>query len=163
LRIFYNLQLKTTDVRGKNNYTDENSMKKLILILGLAVFVISCSRKLEKFELFSLEAFAYTMDSGWELNTSLRAKGFDQKEEGNKFSAKLSYYADLETPDGKLAEKICSGVLDKTAGEKMTDIPIEAQIKLSASSVKGIYKITFYVKDEMTDRRAKVSNFFELN
>ncbi|PKL82636.1 MAG: hypothetical protein CVV24_09025 [Ignavibacteriae bacterium HGW-Ignavibacteriae-3] len=138
-------------------------MKKVFLCFAFIIAATACSRKIEKLELFSSEAFAYSLDSGWELNASVRVKGFDQDESGGQFTAKLSYYADLQTPEGKLVEKISSGVIDKKAGERMTDIPIETQIKLDTHFRKGIYKITFYVKDESTRQRAKESNFFELS
>jgi hypothetical protein len=138
-------------------------MKKSVFFILVIALIVSCSKNVEKLELFSPETFAYSMDSGWELNASVRVKGFDQKESGDKFSASLSYYADLETPDGKLVEKISSGAIDKSAGERMTDLPIEAQIKLDSAYIKGIYKLTFYLKDNTGGRRVKVSSFFELN
>jgi hypothetical protein len=138
-------------------------MNKTLLLLTVFILVTACSRKFEKFELFSAESFAYSMDSGWELNASVRAKGFEQDEENNKFTAKLSYFADLQTPDGKLFEKISSGVVDKTSGEKITDLPIETQIKLDSTFKTGIYKITFFVKDELTEKKAHISSFFELS
>ncbi|MFA7227686.1 MAG: hypothetical protein WC061_01520, partial [Melioribacteraceae bacterium] len=109
------------------------------------------------------ETFAYSMDTGWELNASVRVKGFDQKESGGKFRTDLYYYADLATPDGKLIEKISASPIKKSAGERMTDIPIEFQTKLNADSPMGIYKLTFYIKDNADSRRAKISSYFELN
>ena len=122
----------------------------------------ACSRKIEKFELFSAESFAYSMDSGWELNASVRAKGFEQEESHNKFTAKLSYFADIITPDGKLLKKISSGVVEKTSDEKLIDLPIETQIKLDSTFKLGIYKITFVVKDEGDGDEGHLSSFFEL-
>lgn len=138
-------------------------MNKTLLLLTGFILVIACSRKFEKFELISAESFAYSMDSGWELNASVRAKGFEQDEEDNKFTAKLSYFADLQTPDGKLFEKISSSVIDKTSDEKLIDLPIETQIKLDSTFKTGIYKITFFVKDERTGKKAHISSFFELS
>lgn len=138
-------------------------MNKTTLLLTVFILITACSRKFEKFELFSAESFAYSMDSGWELNASVRAKGFEQDEANNKFTVKLSYFADLQTPDGKLFEKISSGMVDKTSAEKITDLPIETQIKLDSTSKTGIYKITFFVKDELTGKKAHISSFFELS
>ena len=138
-------------------------MKKSTMLLVTLILITSCSRKFEKFELFSAESFAYSMDSGWELNASVRAKGFEQDEENNKFTTKLSYFADIQTPDGRLLEKISSGVVDKTSDEKLIDFPIEAQIKLDSSFKPGIYKITFFVKDEATGKKGHLSSFFELS
>lgn len=138
-------------------------MKKLTLLFTTFILIIACSRKFEKFELFSAESFAYSMDSGWELNASVRAKGFEQDEENNKFTVKLSYFADIQTPEGKLLERISSGVVDKTSDEKLIDIPIETQIKLDSTFAPGIYKITFFVKDEATGKKGHLSSFFELS
>lgn len=137
-------------------------MKKAILLLAAILMIAACSRNFEKFELFGAESFAYSMDSGWELNASVRAKGFDQSERGNKFTAKLSYFTNLQTPDGRLIKKISSGVVDKTSGEKLVDFPIETQIKLDSTFITGIYKITFIVKDEGSEKQVYSSSFFEL-
>lgn len=137
-------------------------MKKAILLLAAILMIAACSRKFEKFETFSAESFAYSMDSGWELNASVRAKGFDQNERNNQYSAKLSYFTDLQTPDGRMIKKISSGVVDKTSAEKLVDFPIETQIKLDSTFITGIYKITFIVKDEGSGKQAHSSSFFEL-
>lgn len=138
-------------------------MKKSLILLTALILLVACSRKFEKFELFSAESFAYSMDSGWELNASVRAKGFEQNEDNNKFTAKLSYFTNIQTPDGRLLEKISSGVVDKTSGEKLVDFPIEVQIKLDSTFQTGIYKITFIVKDEATGKQGHLSSFFELS
>ncbi len=137
-------------------------MKKLIFLLAILILITACSKKFEKFELFSAESFAYSMDSGWELTATVRARGFVQDEEENKFRAKLSYFADIQTPDGRLLEKFSSGVIDKSSAERLIDLPIETQLKLDASFKLGIYKITFFVRDEATGRKAHLSSFFEL-
>ena len=81
-------------------------MKKFILIILGLFAIIACSKKQEKLELFSAESFAYSMDKGWDMNASVRVKGFEQDESGKGFKAKLSYSVDLETSDGKLVEGI---------------------------------------------------------
>ncbi len=137
-------------------------MKKILLSL-LFLSIISCSKKEEKFELFSAESFAYSMDNGWELNATARAKGFEQKESGNKFSAKLSYYTNLQTSEGKLVHKVSSGIIDKTENEKIPEIPIESQIKLDSAYKTGNYKIIFYVKDELSGQEISIESIFELS
>ena len=137
-------------------------MKKFILIILGLFAIIACSKKQEKLELFSAESFAYSMDNGWEMNASVRVKGFEQDESGKGFKAKLSYSVDLETSDGKLVEGIDKGVVDKTQNEKMTDLPINSQLKLDSTYKTGTYKVTFYVKDELTGQKANLWSFFEL-
>jgi hypothetical protein len=138
-------------------------MKKIISIITIFILLTACSKRLEDLSVFSAESFAYSMDSGWELNATARVKGFEQNESGGKFTAKLSYFADLETPDGRLLEKISSGNIDKTSAEKLTDLPIEVQIKLDPTYKLGNYRITFYVKDELNGRKAYLWSFFELS
>ena len=138
-------------------------MKRYFLLLLILFSINACSKKGEKFELFSPESFAYSMDNGWELNATVRARGFEQKENNNKFSAKLSYYVNLQTPEGKPINKISSGIINKTENEKIPEIPIESQIKLDSSYKTGNYKITFYVKDELTGKEISTENMFELS
>lgn len=138
-------------------------MKKYFLFIIILFLVNACSKKEEKFELFSAESFAYSMDNGWELNATVRAKGFEQKENGNKFSAKLSYYANLQTSEGKLVNKVSSGIIDKTENEKIPEIPIESQIKLDSAYKTGSYKIIFYVKDELSGQEISIESIFELS
>ena len=137
-------------------------MKKYFLFFFIFFSIIACSKKEEKLELFSAESFAYSMDNGWELNATVRVKGFEQKEDNNKFSTKLSYYANLQTLKGKLVNKISSGIIDKTENEKFSEIPIESQVKLDSTYKTGNYKIIFYVKDELTGEEVSIGSIFEL-
>ena len=138
-------------------------MKKYFLFFFIFFSIIACSKKEEKLELFSAESFAYSMDNGWELNATVRVKGFEQKEDNNKFSTKLSYYANLQTLKGKLVNKISSGIIDKTENEKFSEIPIESQVKLDSTYKTGNYKIIFYVKDELARKEVSIESIFELS
>ena len=138
-------------------------MKKYILIILGLFTIIACSKKQEKLELFSAESFAYSMDKGWDMNASVRVKGFEQDESGKEFTAKLSYSVDLETSDGKLVEGIDKGVVDKTQNEKMMDLQINSQLKLDSTYKTGTYKVTFIVKDELTGQKSILWSFFELS
>jgi hypothetical protein len=138
-------------------------MKKCLALILILFLINACSKKEEKFELFSAESFAYSMENGWELNAAVRAKGFEQKENDNKFSARLSYYTNLQTPDGKLVNKVSSGVIDKTETEKFSEILIESQIKLDSAYKTGNYKIIFYIRDELTGKEIFIESVFELS
>jgi len=138
-------------------------MKKYFPLFIILFLINSCSKKEEKFELFSAESFAYSMDNGWELNATVRAKGFEQEENENRFSAKLSYYADIQTPEGKLVNKVSSGVIDKTENEKISEIPIESQIKLDSTYKTGSYKIIFHIKDKLSGKEIFIDSVFELS
>lgn len=138
-------------------------IKKILLLIVISLYVSGCSKKEEKFELFSAESFAYSMDNGWELNAAVRAKGFEQKENENKFSAKLSYYADIQTSEDKLVNKVSSGIIDKNENEKISEITIESQIKLDSTYKMGNYKIIFHIKDELSGKEIFKESIFELS
>lgn len=138
-------------------------MRKYFPLFVILFLINSCSKKEEKFELFSAESFAYSMDNGWELNATVRAKGFEQKENNNKFFAKLSYYTDIQTSEGKLISKGSSGVIDKTENEKFYEMPIESQIKLDSTYKTGNYKIIFHIKDELSGKEIFIESVFELS
>jgi hypothetical protein len=53
-------------------------MKKLILIVICFITVTSCEPEKLNLELFSPDAFAFTMEEGWELNATVNVKGFKQ-------------------------------------------------------------------------------------
>lgn len=138
-------------------------MKKIFLLFAATVLIFACSKKKEKFELFSAESFAYSLDSGWEMNATVRAKGFEQHEDNNEFTAKLSYSVDLITPEGKLIKGIDSGVVNKTAKEKILELEINIQQKLNAAYKTGNYKVIFNVTDDFSGRKAMLWSFFELS
>lgn len=137
-------------------------MKKIFLLIILAAFVFSCSKKEEKFELFSAEAFAYSMDSGWELNASCRAKGLQQIEETGSFKAKLYFTADLTTPEGKVIFKIGEGLVSQSSKEKFSDLPIETQIQLDSTYKAGKYILSFNVLDKLSGENASIKKEFVL-
>jgi hypothetical protein len=128
----------------------------------IAAVSVTCSKNEEKLELFSAEAFAYSIDSGWELNASCRARGFMQPEIDGKFTAKLSYTVELLTPEGNKFEVADDGLVDETSAEKIPDIEINTQIELDSSYSKGKYKIIFHVTDDRTRNRASIEKEFEL-
>lgn len=142
----------------KNNFWG-----RILPALFLIVSIIACSDKEENLELFSAEAFAYSMDDGWELNASCRVKGFEQKENDNQYSAKLSYMIDLINTDGKINKGVTEGFIDETSKEKLSDLPIEIQIQIDSSYAAGKYKIVFNVTDNFSEKEIKLEKEFELS
>ncbi len=138
-------------------------MKKLVLLLLVLFSVVACSKKQEKLELFSAESFAYSLDKGWEVDASVRVKGFEQSENNGTYSVKLSYTVNLETPGGKTIKSIDSGKVDKTAADKMMDLQINSQIQLDSNYKLGTYKLVFNVTDEPTGRKASIQSSFDLS
>ncbi len=132
------------------------------IVIVLILLIAACSHKEEKFELFSPEAFAYSMDSGWELNASCRVKGFKQNEEENNFKAKLSFSIDLLTPDGKILPGIGEGLIDQSAKERIIDLPVETQIQLDSTYKAGKYTLTFNVTDDFSGKNISIKKEFDL-
>jgi len=137
-------------------------MKNLFFLALGVIIIFSCSKEQEKFELFSAEAFAFSMDTGWELNASCRAKGFFQKEENNNFKVKLSFTVDLQTPAGELLQGVGEGLIDKIENERLSDLPIETQIQLDSTYKTGNYKIIFNVSDDLAGKSISIVKEFEL-
>ena len=137
-------------------------MKKYFLLLFILSLTVACSKKQEKLELFSAESFAYSLDKGWEVDASVRVKGFEQTENNGTYSAKLSYTVDLESPDGKVIKSIDLGKIDKTSAEKMIDLQINSQIQLDSNYKLGSYKLVLNVTDEPTGRKASIQSSFDL-
>lgn len=131
--------------------------------LFLITLITACSSKEEKFELFSAEAFTYSMEEGWELNASCRVKGFTQNKTGEEYSAKLSYTADLITPDGKKLESVGEGLIDQKSKEKFSDLLIETQLQIDSSYKPGKYKIVFNVSDDLTEKKVSIEKEFEIS
>lgn len=130
--------------------------------LAFVLLISACSKEEEKLELFSPEAFAYSIDSEWELNASCRIKGFTQKEENGLFTAKLSFATDIKTPDGKIFSGISKGLIDETGKDRFSDLPIETQIQMDSTFKSGNYIIFFKVKDDLSGESATIQKEFEL-
>lgn len=128
----------------------------------IVVFFSACSNDEEKLELFSAEAFAYSLSPGWELNATCRVKGFEQNENNEIYSVKLSYTVDLKTPEGKILEGIGEGLIDEKSKEKFTDLPIEMQAELDSTYLPGRYKIIFNVTDDLSQKQISIEKEFEL-
>jgi hypothetical protein len=137
-------------------------MKKTIILFSIIILSISCSDKKEIFELYSPEAFAFSVDEGWELNASCRVKGFVQKEIDNQYSAKLSYSVDLVNTEGKVIQNVDEGFVDKKVDEKISDLPINVQIQIDSSYPPGLYQIIIYVRDDFGNLSSSIQRPFEL-
>ncbi|MBM4172449.1 MAG: hypothetical protein FJ214_11315 [Ignavibacteria bacterium] len=137
-------------------------MNKIIYLLFPVIIFSSCSKEEEKFELFSPEAYAFSIGDEWELNASCRAKGFIQQETYNNYSAKLSFNANLQTPDGNLLKNISEGIIDKSNNERIMDVEIEVQVQLDKSYQSGKYKIILNVTDDLSQKTLSIEKEFEL-
>lgn len=133
-------------------------MKNLFLFFLTVTLFISCSKEEEKFEAFSTEAFAYDLDGSWEVNATVRVRGFNQiidKETGN-YAATISLIVDLVKPDSTVEAGKFSYVHSEKSQEKISDVGLEAQFVLDSTYQKGDYKIVFHIKDANSDNQTSI-------
>lgn len=138
-------------------------MKKTqYLFLFFALLFAACDKTEEvKLEAFSAEAFAYDIGTSWEINSSIRVKGFAQSEEGGVFKHSVNYEASIITPSGESIPGIASGTLNESSKEKLQDLGIEVQYELDKSRGPGKYKIVYAIKDDRTGQTVKGEKEFE--
>ena len=122
----------------------------------------SCSKEENKLEAFNAEAFAYDLGNSWEVDGTVRVKGFKQNESDNKFTATLSYDIDLVKPAGDTVRALISKTEDKVNDEEFMDVPIEVQFDIDSTYSDGDYKLIFNVKDAETGKTASASASFNL-
>ncbi|MCX6152170.1 MAG: hypothetical protein NTX22_16715 [Ignavibacteriales bacterium] len=124
-----------------------------LFIIFLLVF-ISCGKKEEvKLQTFSAEAFAFSLPEGWEVNATIRVKGFMQNKVKDTFIAKLEYSVDLVKPNGESIKALAKDIADEENTEEFSDLPIEVQINLDAKYLPGKYKLIFNIKDELSGQQ----------
>lgn len=132
-------------------------MNKTMAIL-LTVFVfISCSKE-EKMELYNPEAFAFELDNGYELNASVRLKGFVQNEKDDIYKANLSYNIDIITPEGDTLKNADNGVISNEKEEEAMDLAIELQVEFDSSFTTGKYIIVYRVRDNLKPQSASLAD-----
>jgi len=138
-------------------------MKNKILIVFLsALAIFSCSEK-PKTILFNSEAFAFSMDDGWEINASVNVKGFAQIEKDNidLFFSNLYYIVNLYAPQDTIYRVDYGSIIDSTK-EEILDKQIESQLELDNGFSKGNYKIEFIVEDKYSNTKDTISTKFVL-
>jgi len=138
-------------------------MKNTILLTFLATLIfIGCAEEPD-IKLFSPEAFAYTLDNGWEVNATVNASGFAQieKENSDQYFTHLNYTVNLYTPEDSLFDVDNDSVVDST-DEELMDFQIETQIELDTGFTAGNYTIEFIVEDKYSTTKDTLSTQFIL-
>ncbi|HRI46711.1 MAG TPA: hypothetical protein PK559_06365 [Ignavibacteriaceae bacterium] len=144
-------------------------MKKFNILFSIVIFtslfLVSCGDKNEplNFEAFSMEVFAYDLGDGYEINASVRVKGFVQTEESGNHSTKVSFVVDLVKPDGTKISNIANGIQEKNQTEKFIDIPVEAQFELDTTYAAGNYKLILNLKDEVGKQTVVIEKDFSID
>ena len=137
-------------------------MKNIILVFIL-IGLVACSSKPEpNLELSNPEAFSFDLGDGWEVNASVSAKGFSQKEEDDNFSVNLSYSVDLITANSDTMVAVYNETVNETDTEEFMDFILEAQIEMESTFSSGNYKLIFNVKDELSGQEKSLVVDFNL-
>lgn len=133
-------------------------MKKTILLIAVAILIlVGCSEE-PKLELFNPEAFAYTLDGGWEINATVNAAGFAQigKENSDLYFTHLNYSVNLYSPQDSLFGVDYDSFIDST-NEEYADLQIETQVELDSGFTAGNYTIEFLVEDKYSTTKDTIS------
>jgi len=137
-------------------------MNKIVFFVFVLLLSFSCSKKEEeKFEAFSLEAFAYDIGDSWEINATVNVKGFVKKEVGDELSTSLDFRVDLVDPNGGMTKDIFIDSKEVKSKE-LIDVQLEAQFELDYNSPDGLYKIIFHITDKYSGEIVSADAEFEL-
>lgn len=134
----------------------------VFIVFCILLLFTSCTKETKKLEAFNAEAFAYDLGNSWEVDGTVRVKGFRQNEKNNKFTATLSYEIDLVKPPGDTLRALISKTEDKVNDEEFMDVPIEVQFDLDSTYSDGDYELIFNIKDAGTGKTASASASFNL-
>ncbi len=139
-------------------------MKRVFLIFIGLMTITACSKKDVKFEAFSAEAFAYDIGDGTaEVNSTIRVKGFVQKENDDNYDAAVAYDIDLILPDSTIKISVFKFVQKSEEVEPINDIALEAQFNLDSSYQAGTYTLVYKIKDENSEDTLEAKVNFDLS
>lgn len=153
---------KNPTAKTLSKHKELRSMKNLIISFVCLLIIISCSSEKLELELFSPDAFAYTMDDGWELNATVNVKGFKQKSVEDGYSSSVSYLIHLITPSDTIYN-VDFGVLKQTSEEELMDLTIESQIEFNSNFETGDYQLLLSAEDQLNTNKDTVSIPFTLS
>lgn len=134
----------------------------ILLILSLIIFV-SCSKKTEnKLVLSNHDAYAFPVDNGWEVTTSVMVKGFHQDTKNGKNFSQLGYTVDLVKADGDTVKSVAADDIEEENVEEFTDMEIEAQVVLDSTYTSGKCKIILNIEDKLSNNKISSAEELEL-
>lgn len=133
-------------------------MKKATITLMLATLFFSACSEDPKVKLNNPEAFAFSLDEGWEINATVQTVGFAQheKESSDLYFTHIEYLVNLYTPQDTILRADYGSVFDSTA-EKKIDVQLETQMELDTGFSKGNYVVEFVVEDKYSSTLDTVS------
>jgi hypothetical protein len=130
------------------------------LQVPIMILILSCSTEKPQLVLSGSEAFAYTLDEGWEVNATVVAGGFQQNEKDNSYTASLKYTVNIITPEDTL-KNVDAGMMEESNDEEFLDLMLESQIELNSGFPAGEYQVIFIVED--TFSRTKDTSYARFN
>jgi hypothetical protein len=137
---------------------------KLTFILFAALMIISCGGAPEPdLRLSNGEAFGFDLGESWEINASVKAEGFLQKEIEDGYQLHISYNVDLVTPQNDSLVSVYSNSVNETDPEEFMDFILEAQLEVDNNFGDGLYKVVFNVIDEYSKQTKTLSVDFNLS
>ncbi|MGE5403148.1 MAG: hypothetical protein ACM3S2_22325 [Ignavibacteriales bacterium] len=139
-------------------------MKKVAVFFILILITLAACEKQrdKKLEAYSPEAFAYSLPDGWEVNATVRVRGFDEDIKDKVHNAKLAYSVDLLTPAGRTMKAVAADTVDEKNQEEFIDLPVDAQLDLDSTYVPGKYKVIFNIRDLLSGQEVNLAKEFEL-
>lgn len=140
-------------------------MNRNIFLAFFILLLTSCQPEDPvNFEAFNPEAFAYDLGDTWEVNATVRVRGFKQNrdEENGSFSASIRYTVDLRKPNGETDTNKFSFTAEPTKNEKFIDVGLDAQFELPFSYEDGVYTALFKIKDLNSGQETSTIAEFEL-
>lgn len=141
-------------------------MKKILFVIAALLILVSCSKKEDiKLEAFNPEAFAYDLGESWEVNSSVRVKGFKQTvdEKSGNYSCFLFYTVELADSSGNELGRMFEKDFKDSNNEKIMDVALEAQFEIDNSISEGTYIIVYTIIDKNSKEEIKASVNFELS
>lgn len=137
-------------------------MTAILSILSLFIF-FSCSKKSEnKLVLSNHDAYAFSVENGWEVTTSVMVKGFMQTSKNGKNYAQLSYSVDLVKGNGDTVKSVASDKAEDENADELSGIKVEAQIELDSTYTPGKYKVIFNIQDNLSKNSIKSAEELDL-
>lgn len=122
-------------------------MKK-VFAATLVLLLFACAKEEPKLELFSGEAFAYQLDTTWELNSTIRVKGFKTVEDGDLYKGGVDYSVNLFSAEGDTLNNADFGSLEYSGeNEENGELVAEVQIELDETFTPGKYNLQYIVSD----------------
>lgn len=137
-------------------------IRKIFFLILISLFLSNCSEEEKVLEVTNTDAFAFRLNDGWELNASALVSGFEQIEEEDSYSAKLSYSVDLVPPSSDTLNEIDYGLVDLNNEEEIIDAPVEVQIEFDSTFAQGEYSVIFRITDDLSGKQVTASEQFQL-